>query len=562
MKTVSLFVLLAIGALGSASAQDCPPQASVDINANHISARLLNGGDLFNTGSEGQFLYLPAAGSPSTLFNASFWIGGVRDGQLAFSGSTYRSSSEPPAFTPGPVSADTGEPLPNCAVWDRFFVVTRAEIEQFTQDRDQRTEEELIQLYPSIMGWPGARNIHFEEVNGFPLPTQSTTGFIGLAPFADRNGDGIYTPMEGDLPAPNYSELEYYFLPDQFAWAVMNDMGSGNPNAMGIQLEVMAWAFDCESSPVLKDVVFTNHRVRYLRGAPVLDCHLGLFVDPDLGCFTDDYAGAKPDHNTLFVYNQDGVDGTVGSACEGGVTSFGEATPVQTITFLDFWGMSYSAIWNGFSTPFPINIDDQLAQYRLMSGFWPDGLPFTLGGDGYDPNSVEMVEHLYTGDPADVDGWSMCTSQLPPADLRMLGSRRVDDVSYGFTHDLIAAWMVTPDAPAPCSIGNALDRVQEVQDIFDNDFQGGCGNLVGIQDEPVADENLRLYPNPATHTATVELEEAAEVRVVAIDGRVLFTQRYPAGWQELNLQGLPAGGYWVQAIGDAGVSARRLVVAR
>jgi hypothetical protein len=143
-----------------------------------------------------------------------------------------------------------------------------------------------------------------------------------------------------------------------------------------------------------------------------------------------------------------------------------------------------------------------------------------------------------------------------------MGSRRVEDASPGFVHELVTAWMVTPDAPSPCSLGDALARVDEVQHLFDSDFQGSCGNLVGLQDEPIAEENLLLYPNPATHTVTITLEEAAEVRLLSMDGRVLLTQRYPAGRQELNLRGIPAGGYWVQAAGDKAVSARRLIVAQ
>lgn len=561
MKTIlpSLLLCLLLSE-GIVRAQNCAPTGLYNFSVNNIRARLNMGGDLFSFSG---FSYLPAENTPATIFSSTFWIGGIKNGELVFSGSNYGFDGVGARadFRPGPLLPGTGEPLPGCAFWNTFFRVTREEIASFEVARTQLSAMELMQLYPNIMGWPGARNPFFNLVHHVSLPEEITV----LAPFYDADADGYYNPLGGDLPMPDYRYLERHFIPDEFAWAVMNDFipGSGDSTAtVGVQLEVMAWGFDCESSPVLKDVVFTNHRVRYFGSEPIDSCYVGIFTDIDLGCRVDDRIGTAPEQNTLFAYNADAFDGDEGYGCSGD-TPFTGPPPVQTITFLDDLGMEKGAAWNYNynANTFYVETGVPLGAHRFMTGRWADGLPFTQGGDGYNPGSTDVVDFLFPGDPSDPEGLSMCTGSYP-MDPRLMGSRRIEDAGPGFVHELVTAWMVTPDAPAPCSIGNALDRVQEVRDLFDNDFQEGCGSFVGLSSDLVVNENLRLYPNPATHTATLELEEAAEVRVLAIDGRVLFAQRYPAGRQELNLRGLPAGGYWVQAIGDAGVSARRLVVAR
>lgn len=538
----------------------CPPAQAIGIlDANNISASVLTAGNLFTTGPEGHFKYLPAPGTPSTIFSTGFWVGGVKpNGELAISVSNYRSSNDNwMVFQPGPLDDFTNEPF-DCSNWDRVFEVTKAEIERFLQDRLVLSEQQLIEQYPGVMGWPSVGNAHFEQVHNFPMPNRIRS----LAPFLDYTQDGHYNPLLGDVPGLEIEPMYRWIMPDELIWCIMNDKPETNPSPLGIELHLTAWAFNCDENPVLKDVVFTKHQISY----PLLDttiiknAYMGLFTDVDLGCYLDDFAGSHPASNTLFAYNQDAIDGDLGSNCNG-VASFGEATPVQSMTFLNR-SLSKSAAWSSGSSPADPNPNIPLHLYNLMSGVWPDGVPFTQGGVGYNPGSTEVVDHLFSGDPADPNAWSMCTSPITFPDTRLLGTIFLDTLEAGEQVRLYTAWMVTPDVEAPCSIGNTLERVAEVQALFDQGFVGPCGALVDVGSSPEEAEAFSIAPNPASDRFTIDLSSRGELRMLAADGRPVWRGFFEAGKHDIATRALPAGWYVVQYIQDGQVFTSRVVISR
>lgn len=537
----------------------CPPAQAIGIlDANNISASVLTAGNLFTTGPKGHFKYLPAPGTPSTIFSTGFWVGGVKpNGELAISISVYRTLDTFMVFQPGPLDDSTNEPF-DCSNWDRVFEVTKAEIERFLQDRLVLSEQQLIEQYPGVMGWPGRNNPHFEQVHNFPLPNRIRS----FAPFLDYTQDGQYNPLLGDVPGlelePNYQ----WVMPDELIWCIMNDKRENNPSPLGIELHLTAWAFNCDDNPVLKDVVFTKHQISY----PLLDttilknAYMGLFTDIDLGCLTDDFMGSDSASNTLFAYNEDAVDGDLGSSCPFNITSFGEATPVQSMTFLNR-PLSKGTCWTlmGLSDP---NMATPLSRYNLMRGVWFDGVPFTRGGTGYNPGSTDVVDHLFNGDPADPNAWSMCTSDPGPLEFRLLGTTFLDTLEAGEQAYLYTAWMVTPDVEAPCSIGNTLDRVAEVQALFDQGFAGPCGALVDVGSSPEEAEAFSIAPNPASDRFTIDLSSRGELRMLAADGRPVWRGFFEAGKHDIATRALPAGWYVVQYIQDGQVFTSRVVISR
>ena len=124
-----------------------------------------------------------------------------------------------------------------------------------------------------------------------------------------------------------------------------------------------------------------------------------MWVDFDLGCFSDDQVGSSPERNTFFVYNETNMDGP----CQQGVPSYGENPPVQAVTIL-------SKPINYFSNPtnsaeplsnFMVadasipagNFNTADETFSFLSGSWADGTPLTQGGNGYNPGSTNIVTH-------------------------------------------------------------------------------------------------------------------------------------------------------------------------
>jgi hypothetical protein len=558
----TLVLALAFSAMPSLYAQNCPsPQGSADLEVNNIKARILTGGDLFTDGNNGKMLYLPDPAQPSTLFNAALWMGGVDPGgNLKVSGTAYRLGST--SFTPGPLDYQTSLPLPSgCNNWDKVFSVKQTEIVSFLAIGGSLSTAEKIQQFPSIMGWPARGNPFFAGIHGFDLPNT----FQGLAPFVDYDGTGDYNPNDGDLPAV-LLRGQAPFIPGQITWCVMNDMeinGSGGINtpSLGMEVQLTAWAFSCPDVPVLQNTVFTSHKMIY-RGFERLDsCFIGLFTDFDLGCYADDYVGCAPGLNTQYAYNTDVVDGNLGNSCSGTAT-FTNTPPVQTVTFLDQQLDKFLSIGDvnaAAATTLPAT---GLEYYNYLTGHWRDGTPLTSGGTGYNPASSIPANHVYPNDPADPNGWSMCTNSQPLADRRVIGSIDFGSMDPGYVTELTTAWSVTPNVPLPCGLGSALENVVAIQNIYHNNFNG-CGNLISPT-HALEVEPLRITPNPASEEITVRLGNttADELRVIAADGRVLRTLHHPSGDQMIAVNDLANGWYLVQVVTAKGIQNGRIVVQR
>lgn len=73
------------------------------------------------------------------------------------------------------------------------------------------------------------------------------------------------------------------------------------------------------------------------------------------------------------------------------------------------------------------------------------------------------------------------------------------------------------------------------------------------------DQLLRVYPNPARDMLKVELPEAAKVQLISMEGRVLYTNLYAEGVEEINV-GLFADGIYMLRISNNKVSTVRQVI--
>lgn len=103
------------------------PTAIAKLNANNIRAYIRAGGNLFNDGTDGHFLHVdPATGvvSPTTIYTASMWMGGIDPGgNIKLNAGTYGSG-----LWPGPINPDGTTNEDDCANWDKVFLVNGADI--------------------------------------------------------------------------------------------------------------------------------------------------------------------------------------------------------------------------------------------------------------------------------------------------------------------------------------------------------------------------------------------------------------------------------------------------
>ena len=113
-----------------------------------------------------------------------------------------------------------------------------------------------------------------------------------MAPFSDRNGDGIYNPFEGDYPE---------IRGDQALFFIFNDDRGPHLESTGKKLKIeihgMAYAFDLPGDSAFKNTVFLNYKI-FNRSQNTYDSTLfGIYTDIDLGYFGDDYVLCDVERN-------------------------------------------------------------------------------------------------------------------------------------------------------------------------------------------------------------------------------------------------------------------------
>ncbi|HMU06143.1 MAG TPA: hypothetical protein PJ990_21060, partial [Saprospiraceae bacterium] len=262
------------------------------------------------------------------------WIGGKdRAGNIRLSAVTYRSEGFD--FFSGPLDLNGATSADVCKDWDRFFVVKGDDVRRhYNNIIKALTDPDFIYECDSIPEdvryWPGQGNPYWKEKYTFELPDQT------LGAFWDNAGDGLYDPCDGDFPLIDIRGCEpddlvkaKELIPDEMVFWIYNDNGNAQtlsgPNK--IQMEVQVQSFAYSTNDEINDMTFYRYKLINKATEDLIDCYFSMWIDPDLGCYQDDYIGCDVDRSLAFVYNQDAVDGSNGSSCEG-TNTYGENIPI------------------------------------------------------------------------------------------------------------------------------------------------------------------------------------------------------------------------------------------
>ncbi len=542
------------------------PTAYTTIHANNVKAGLLNAGDLFWDFNDAQFLPnpTPAGPNPATIFAAGLWLSGLDpSGNLKLAAATYRSAGSTDYWA-GPLNSEGFTYELTCSKWDRFFMIRDIEVKTFLEKLPIWVSDPnaAVAQHPSIMGWPATGNPFFFDVWGFNLPITSED----LAPFHDLNNDGQYNPLKGDYPVVKLASGAE-FVPAEFVWCVFNDEGGGAEHAntkgdhLHVEVHQMVWAFNCAHIPVLNRTIFTSHKI-FNKSQVVLDsCFAGIWVDFDLGCPFDDYIGSAPDLDAFFVYNQDAVDGTTGALCGQPFPTFADTSPVQSVVFLS-QSMDKFMYYNdnGWNIPDPATEtpDEPSEFYNYLTGSWRDGTSLTFSDNGY--GGSVPAHHAFSGDPANPNEWSMCTTNPPYTDRKVIGSCKME-LQPGQFSELVTAWTVHPNPNLPCDLGQTYDEIAFLHNEYDNNFSSACSGLTATQELP--DAQINIFPNPATESITLSYGDLPvhAVRLIAADGKTMqFFQNIQPEQTVLNVKGLDSGIYYLQIQSEQGSATKLLVI--
>ena len=514
----------------------------IDQDVNNVRARLQTSGDVWWNGSAGRYVVPKVAAGEtevSSLFAGAVWLGGFDPADnLKMAAQLYGRSQGNFDFYPGPLDPESGEvDAQTCSNWDRFFVVTASEIREHQRrfaamlaGEEDYTDD---QIPLGVKGWPARGNPYFEEVHGFP-PPNTNQGLAGFYDYCDDEGncniDGLYDPLQGDLPIIEIEGCEDFYnqdedqrddpqFPDQMIFWIYNDNGNTHENSgspLALEMEVQVQAFAYSTNDALNNMTFQRYKL-INRGKDLLqNTFFGIWIDGDLGCYTDDFIGCDTTRSLAIYYNQDPVDGSTGPVCEGGVPTYGNDVPIMGIDYFrgpkEFievnvydstsmdsilvevereLGMSSFTYFNNASIGSPPSQTTDPSTgipqefYNLLSGFWKDGTPYTFGGIGYQTPGA-ATKFAFPSPPAETgpEVWSMCSEGLGEGDRRTIQASGPFDLRSGAVNELIIGVPWVPDEETyPCP---DLTRLLAADDLAQNLFDE-CFNITDGPDAPDMD---------------------------------------------------------------------------
>ncbi|MEL7021467.1 MAG: hypothetical protein AAGK47_07665, partial [Bacteroidota bacterium] len=395
-------------------------------------------------------------------------------------------------------------------------------LRRFQEAQDNNTTYLEGDIPRNIRGWPARGNQFFFDIHRFELPNTSQ----GLGAFFDQDKDGFYEPDEGDYPVIEIrgclAEPQYA---DEMTFWIYNDNGNihSESNADPIQMEIQVQAFAYATNDEINDMTFQRYKLINRAIESIDSTFFAMWVDADLGCFTDDFIGCDTARSMAYIYNADALDGTNGTACDGGVNTYGDEIPLLGVDYFrgplsefgEELGMSSFTYFNngGVGGPPAGTTDPGSAQeyYNLLSGSWKTGEPFEFGGDGYQENTFS-VEYAFPNAPDDGNGWSMCTfPNNPNYDRRTVQASGPFRLDPGAVNELIVGVVFVADQDYPCPSIRALQGADDIaQALFDNCFRITNGPDAPDVDIVELDQELILVLTNDERTSNNFQEEFSE----------------------------------------------------
>jgi len=458
-----------------------------EINSNNIKTGMHSNGCLFfnEDFNSGNFLapYTDDENSPTTLFGAGIWMGGKDElGYLRTAYVTYNAFYNQGSYIPGPTDESI---LGNSA--NNVWKVTAQEIETHINDYQDGIIDNVI--HNNILSWPAKGNSYYDP----PLPNEED-----LAPFIDKNADGIYDPYQGDHPV--IWRENNAIVPDEMLFTIYNSNKNIFINTMLIDVHVLMYSFKCNNEAI-NNTIFTQHKFIQKEDEILNSFKFGFWQDNDLGCYKDDLLGCDTSLNAFYSYNHNERDGGEVNNCSSEVITYDDNPPVHSSLFLNqnldnFLVYMYRPPL--FPEDYGFNPTYSSDYYNTMNSEFRDGVHMSYGNDGYTPFSLDSVKHIYPDDPNDPNGWSMLTHGILNEDSRAVASTSLDTFNIGqiFTLDMAHIFTQNPLTNNVETVTEAKIDIQTIQTIYDDAFDYECLNIVNSITLTEIDE-FTVYPNPS-----------------------------------------------------------------
>ena len=480
------------------------------LDHNNVRCVLSDEGGFFNNSTAGVGGYeVPKGDSVYSIFAGSFMIGAQDPmGQIYFSGRKYSLGGSESSFHSGPIADPFyyGSAAYNLAYQNALWKVSAADIEW----HQLNFQNPGYTVPNSILKWPG---------NG-----DATMGVAQqLAPFIDLNLNGIYEPILGDYPDIQGDEAVYI---------IMNDESyQPDGNQLRIELHVMFYQFS--SGNYLNNTTFMHLKAINRSTINYFNYNQAIYLDYDLGNYSDDHIGCSPEKNMLFVYNGDDNDQT-----DAGQIGYGANPPCQALVSLSH-PLKTGVVFTTGEDYF--NSGDH-ALWLFMNSQWNDTTTWL------NPLTSLPTDFILPDNPNNPNGWSEEAVGMPAGDRR--GMMTIYEPSFRPGTSICSDY-----AFIYSRVGSRLQNVQDVwniagsiQTLYNTSDAFPCkgSSTAAISDEPEEKNELVIYPNPTSENLAIQttLIPPYSIEIVDAMGKVVLLQNVEDNnIGQLNLVGISPGSY-------------------
>ena len=498
----------------------------VTLDHNNVSCILTDEGGFFTDVSSTNAAYeVPKGDSVSSIFAGSFLVGAQDPmGQIYFSGRKYSLGGSESSFHSGPIA----DPFYyNTSTYSQLYQNALWKVSKAVIDSHQvHFQTAGYQIPNPILKWPG---------NGVtPMGVAAQ-----LAPYVDLNQNGIYEPQLGEYPDIRGDEAVYIIMNDE----------SYLPDGNQLRIELHAMFYQFSTGNYLNNTTFMNVQVFNRSNINYMNYHQGIYIDYDIGNFSDDRIGCSPDKNMLFAYNGDDFDEN-----DGGTIGYGSNPPCQAVVSLSHPLKSGAAFTTGQDY-----FANDAALWLLMNSQWADTTPWI------NPLTNQVTDFILPDNPNDPNGWSEEALGLPTGDRRGMitiyeptfrpGTKICSD--YAFIYG---------------RVGSRLQNVQDVwniatsvQALYNSSEQFVCqGNSgVGITETKPQEKRFRISPNPASEMMIIEskFQTPYEIEIYNSMGQlVLLTNMQGLSKETITLKTLSKGCYLIKASNGQEIYSEKLMI--
>lgn len=504
------------------------------LDHNNVSAYISDAGTFFVDVLTTEAGYeVPKGSGHDAIYSTQFWFAGKDvGGNIHFSQGGYPGSGRD-VFN-GPISGEGTYDTPEYqSQWGvSMWSICQADIDHYVTwwkcqngiivDDCELVSEPSMALINLLNSWPAHGDVSIGQS-------------YFLAPFFDYDMDGVYSPADGDYPIIKGCCATYM---------IQNDAAESHSYSLSdsIGLEIHYMFYQYESVDYLNDATFVDVMAINRGNTNYLEFAHSIYVDADLGNYSDDYFGCDSTNSVMYFYNADNIDENNPPSLGYGIDppALGIVSLEHSLTSSSYYGQA-----GGFSIQ---------EKWNAMNGLQFSGAPWLnpLGED---------TKFTFSGNPSSGTEWNETTAGNASGDRRALASFFNGPLNSGDTLFQSYAILYTRDGNHLENAEAIINLAAEVKNFYDAETEMPCTTETASIGS-LSNERIALSPNPSRgYFEVTSAEKMLSLTIFNTQGQKVYDLPVVnSNFVKCDLSAESHGLYLMQVQTEKGISMTKLVL--